>query len=355
VIPLDALDADQIADVADAPPPPIAPGTARVDLGSALDLYKTWPKPTVIMSDGAYGVSGFPGDPPTPRDLGAWYEPHIEAWAKFALPSTTLWFWNTEVGWANVHPVLEKHGWVYRACHTWDKGIAHVAGNVNGNTIRRFPIVTEVCAQYVRDVRLASAGGEELSLKVWLRTEWQRSGLILNRTNEAAGVKNAATRKYFTQDHLWYFPPPAMIERLAAYATEHGKPTDWPYFSIDGKKAITAAEWDLLRAKWHHVHGITNVWSEPANRGAERVRDGDGQVVHANQKPLRLMDMTINAASDPGDVVWEPFGGLCSAVLSAGLLGRHGYAAEILPDFHEVAAMRVAAAMDHASDQDEAA
>ena len=326
-----------------APDTPL--GTARVDLGSALDLYAAWPKPTVIVSDGAYGVAGFPGDPPTPRGLGVWYEPHIEAWARFALPSTTLWFWNTEVGWANVHPILEKHGWVYRACHTWDKGVAHVAGNVNGDTIRRFPTVTEVCVQYVRDVRLPLAGGAELPLKEWLRAEWKRTGLPLSLTNEAAGVKNAATRKYFTADHLWYFPPPEVIPLLAAYATAHGQPSGWPYFSIDGQHAISSDEWKRLRAKWNHVHGVTNVWREPANRGAERVRGADGQFVHTNQKPLHLMDLIIGASSDPGDIVWEPFGGLCSAALSAGLLGRHGYAAEILPDFQAVALIRLEAAL----------
>lgn len=33
--------------------------------------------------------------------------------------------------------------------------------------------------------------------------EWQRAGLPLYKANEACGVKNAATRKYLTQDWLW--------------------------------------------------------------------------------------------------------------------------------------------------------
>ena len=41
----------------------------------------------------------------------------------------------------------------------------------------------------------------------WMRHEWQRSGLPLKRANEACGVRNAATRKYLTQDWLWYWPP----------------------------------------------------------------------------------------------------------------------------------------------------
>jgi len=103
--------------------------------GDALDAYATWPTPATIVSDGAYGIGGFPGDPRTPEGLAEWYEAHVEAWSKHAHPSSTLWFWNTEIGCATVHPVLVKHGWEYVETVIWDKGIAHIAGNVNGETI----------------------------------------------------------------------------------------------------------------------------------------------------------------------------------------------------------------------------
>ena len=61
------------------------PGTAHLNLADALTRYETWPAPTAIVSDGAYGVGGFPGDPPTPAGLAEWYAPHAAAWAKFAL------------------------------------------------------------------------------------------------------------------------------------------------------------------------------------------------------------------------------------------------------------------------------
>lgn len=225
------------------PVPTTIVGDVQVELADALDRYADWPAPTVIVSDGAYGVAGFPGDPPTPDGLAAWYEPHIAAWSRHATPQTTLWFWGTEIGWATVHPSLRRHGWAYRACHTWDKGVAHVAGNVNSKTIRRFPVVTEVCVQYVRDVQLLTGDGQTLTMQRWLRQEWLRTGLPLSRTNEACGVKNAATRKYFTADHLWYFPPPELMEKLADYANRHGKPTQHPYFSFDGQSALTAERW----------------------------------------------------------------------------------------------------------------
>src|SRR5215470_11716960 len=74
--------------------------------GDALNAYRDWPAPATIVSDGAYGVRGFHGDTIGPEALPRWYRPHIAAWAAAAGPATTLWFWNTELGWASVHPVL---------------------------------------------------------------------------------------------------------------------------------------------------------------------------------------------------------------------------------------------------------
>jgi hypothetical protein len=316
-------------------------GGVQIELADAIDRYAEWPAPTTIVVDGPYGVGGFPGDPPTPEGLDEWYAPHAAAWAKHALPATSLWFWGTEISWAKVHPVLDLHGWEYRSAHVWDKGIGHIAGNVNGNTIRRFPVVTEVCVHYTRRVELRTGDGELLPMMQWLRKEWQRSHLPLYKTNEACGVKNAATRKYFTQDHLWYFPPPEMMERLAFYARRHGKPTRHPYFSLDGKTQLTAGQWAKMRSKWHHVHGITNVWSEPPVRGVERLKNEKAKCIHANQKPLRLIDLTIRATTDPDDVVWEPFGGLCSAAITARRSNRRCYSAEIDPEIYAAATERL--------------
>lgn len=319
---------------------------ARASLvqGDALEHYAGWPTPTVIVSDGAYGVGGFAGDPREATGLPSWYEPHIAAWSRYAAPSTTLWLWGTEISWATVHPSLERHGWEYRALHVWDKGPGHIAGNANSKTLRKFPIVTEVCAQYVRLVRF-SVGTESLTVKEWLRREWERSGLPLSLANEACGVRNAATRKYFTRCHLWYFPPPEAFDKIASFVNRRGDPAGRPYFSADGERALTGDEWAALRAKFRCEVGVTNVWREPAVRDKERFKDRESRAVHSNQKPLKLMERIIRASSDPGDVVWEPFGGLCSAAVAALRLGRSCFSAEIDPTFFALAERRVAEVM----------
>ncbi len=316
--------------------------TIRVDLGDALAHYASWPSPTVIVVDGPYGVAGFPGDPPTPDCLPEWYAPHIAEWSRLSLPSTTLWFWGTEVGWASVHPVLKVHGWRYETAQVWDKGSGHIAGNVNGKTLRRFPVVTEACVRYTRELLLRTDKDQQMPVKEWLRYEWRRAGLSLSEANEACGVKNAATRKYFTQDHLWYFPPPEMMERLSRYAEKHGHLTRRPYFSLDGRKRLSADAWAQLRPKWNYRHGVTNVWREPALRGPERLKHhATLKCLHTNQKPLRLIELIVASSSEERDVVWEPFGGLCSAAVASFRLNRHCYSAEISPEYHAVALKRV--------------
>jgi len=320
--------------------------------GNVLEAYPTWPTPTTIISDGAYGVRGFHGDTTGPEELADWYRPHIEAWSAAAHPATTLWFWNTEVGWANVHPLLVAHGWDYVQTVTWDKGLAHIAGNVNGLTIRRFPVVSEICVLYQRRFAVDTPSGA-MPVQKWLRHEWQRAGIPLNRANEACGVKNAATRKYLTQDWMWYWPPGEMVERLADYANAHAATDGWPYFSLDGREPVTGKEWDTLRYRWNHQHGLTNVWQRgplhdnerlkgTLRRAAPRVyKPTSGSSAHLNQKPLEFMERIVKATTDPGDLVWEPFGGLASGSVASLALGRNARVAEMDDHFAEIGRERL--------------
>jgi hypothetical protein len=310
--------------------------------GDVLDHYAAWPAPAVIISDGAYGVTGFPGDPASPDELPAWYTPHLAAWSRAALPNATLWFWGTEIGWATMHPQLVASGWLYRGLNVWDKGLAHVAGNTNTLTLRRFPVSTEVCAHYVREVK---PGG--VPMQRWIRQEWTRTGLTAVRADAACGVGEAASRKYLARGGQWYCPPPAMLAKLAAFANAYGDPAGRPYFEIEPGAPTSGPELEALftryRAKFHCPAGWTNVWNLGAVRASERLRDVAGDIAHGNQKPLGLMEVLLRASSDEGDVVWEPFGGLCTATVAASLLRRHGFAAELLPDVHEVARRRLRA------------
>lgn len=320
--------------------------------GDVRQAYADWPTPATIISDGAYGVRGFHGDTVDSTDLADWYREHIKAWSTASRPGTTLWFWGTEVGWATVHPELDRQGWDYVQTIIWNKGLAHIAGNVNGKTIRQFPVVTEVCVLYQRRFEVETENCT-LGVQEWLRHEWRRSGLPLYLSNEACGVKNAATRKYLTKDWLWYFPPGEMVARMAAYCNENGFESGRPYFSLNGERSVTAIEWDRMRYPWTHRHGLTNVWSRPPLHDGERLKGSlrrsaprtykptRASATHLNQKPLEFMERLVYATTREGDVVWEPFGGLASGSVAAVALGRKAYVAERDPHFAGIARERL--------------
>lgn len=314
-------------------------GLLDVSCDNSINLYQKWDTPTVIVSDGPYGVKGFPGDLPSASGLDEWYAPHIIQWSRFATPLTTLWFWNTEQGWAKVHPVLERNGWKYVSCCVWDKGMSHIAGNVNTKTIRHLPVVTEICAQYVKEPFFRS-NGKSLSMQEWLRQEWTRTGLPFSKTNEACEVKNAATRKYFTKCHLWYMPPADSFGKIVAYANTYGKTSGKPYFSLDGNKPLTSNDWEKMRAKFYCPLGMTNVWSVPQLRNAERIKINQ-KSIHLNQKPLELITRIIEMSSDKNDVIWDPFAGLCTTAVASHYLSRRCYCAEINPDYYHYGLERI--------------
>jgi site-specific DNA-methyltransferase (adenine-specific) len=127
----------------------------------------------------------------------------------------------------------------------------------------------------------------------------------------------------------------------------------WPYYSLDGERPVTAAAWDALRYRWQHAHGVTNVWSRRPLHDTERLKGTlrraaprvysptAASSAHLNQKPLEFMERLIAAVTQPGDVVWEPFGGLCSASVAAVGLGRRAFTAETDPAFADLAAERL--------------
>ncbi len=234
---------------------------------------------------------------------------------------------------------IKKYGWSYVSCCVWDKGLGHIAGNSNTKTIRHLPIVTEVCVQYVK-LPFFYIKDKKLSMKEWLRYEWERTGLTFSKTNEACGVKNAATRKYFTKCHLWYMPPSDAFEKISNYANCYGRKEGRPYFSINGITPLSKEEWELMRSKFYCPMGTTNVWQLPQLKDKERIKINN-KAVHLNQKPLILIKKIIEMSSDINDIVWDPFAGLFTSAIASYELERICYSAEISKDVYACGIDRV--------------
>lgn len=180
-----------------------------------------------------------------------------------------------------------------------------------------------------------------VSVQDWMRAEWRRSGLPLYKSNEACGVRNAATRKFLAKDDVWYFPPAKAIMKLAEYANTYGDKTDIPYFSLDRKDPLKEEEWSGLRAKWNHIHGVTNVWHVSALHGSERLKASSGKALHYNQKPMEIIEYLVRTSTDEGDVVWDPFAGLATTAVCCMETGRRCFCAEISSETFDHAIHRI--------------
>jgi site-specific DNA-methyltransferase (adenine-specific) len=66
--------------------------------------------------------------------------------------------------------------------------------------------------------------------------------------------------------------------------------------------------------------------------------------LHGSQKPLEFIDLLIRTSTEPGDVVWEPFGGLCPGAIASYHLQRRYFAAEVIPEFYVGAVERLISA-----------
>ncbi|MGU3467082.1 site-specific DNA-methyltransferase [Methylobacterium sp. C33D] len=84
-------------------------------------------------------------------------------------------------------------------------------------------------------------------------------------------------------------------------------------------------------------------WFIPLCTGEERLKDAEGRKVHPTQKPEALLARTLLAATNPGDVVLDPFFGTGTTGAVAKRLGRRFIGIEREATYAEAARDRIAA------------
>ncbi len=92
--------------------------------------------------------------------------------------------------------------------------------------------------------------------------------------------------------------------------------------------------WNFLSQKEMH-----NFIETPICMGKERLKDPK----HPTQKPLRVLRHLITIASNPGDVVYDPFMGVGSAGVAALELERRFIGTELEADYFHAAQKRITA------------
>ncbi|WP_454657879.1 DNA methyltransferase [Bosea beijingensis] len=84
-------------------------------------------------------------------------------------------------------------------------------------------------------------------------------------------------------------------------------------------------------------------WYLPLCTGDERLKDDNGAKVHPTQKPEALLARVLLSASNPGDVILDPFFGTGTTGAVAKALGRHFIGLERDPVYAKAARERIAA------------
>lgn len=117
-------------------------------------------------------------------------------------------------------------------------------------------------------------------------------------------------------------------------------------WSIDNKGAIPE---NLLISAWpfrkevvdtEEVHNILAISNTSSNDEYSRRCRKFERHKHPARFPLELPSFFINFLTEPGDVVFDPFGGSCSTGKAAEDLGRRWFTCEIDPYYVETALLR---------------
>ena len=88
---------------------------------------------------------------------------------------------------------------------------------------------------------------------------------------------------------------------------------------------------------------VRSDWYLPICTGAERLKDEAGRKLHPTQKPETLLSRILLSATNPGDVVLDPFFGTGTTGAAARRLGRHFIGAERDETYAKGARARIAA------------
>ena len=98
---------------------------------------------------------------------------------------------------------------------------------------------------------------------------------------------------------------------------------------LDGRGALPATFMSLAPGShhpdvWHDVNRMLTLNTEQSRRA---------QVMHVCPLQFDIVDRLITRYSNPGDLVYDPFGGLFTVPVRALALGRHGRAVELNPGY----------------------
>ncbi len=205
-------------------------------------------------------------------------------------------------------PYLKGMGLELRQQIILDKGMRAVSGRAT-RKYKIFPNVTESILFIVKD--------NKKFVKPFLKTKQKELGLSAKQINEALGVKSNGGGMwsiYTGKNVCEQFPTESLWNKLSEIL----------HFDIPYKTVAQTFNPQL---------GYTDVWTDIDFYEEKRF--------HPTQKPLKLIRRLIEASSNEGDIILDPFSGAGSTQISCIQLKRHYIAIELDETYYNTALKRI--------------
>ena len=205
-------------------------------------------------------------------------------------------------------PHLEDMGLELRQQIILDKGMRAVSGRAT-KKYKIFPNVTESILFIIKD--------NKQFVKPFLKERQKALGLTAKQINEALGVKSNGGGMwsiYTGKNVCEQFPTEELWNKLSSILD-----FEMPY----NKVAQT----------FNAQLGYTDVWTD--------IDFYKEKHLHPTQKPLKLIRRLIEASSNEGDIVLDPFSGAGSTQLSSIQLKRHYIGIELEEGYYKIGLDRI--------------
>ena len=93
--------------------------------------------------------------------------------------------------------------------------------------------------------------------------------------------------------------------------------------------------------KYNNGKQLRDIWEFSICQGVERIKGENGRAAHPTQKPLELFKRLIEMASNPRDIILDPFIGTGTTAIASLSLNRKWIGIENNPNYVEIAKKRI--------------
>jgi len=244
----------------------------------------------------------------------------------------TLWFFHMSFeALVEIHTRLIKQtSFRHKQLIIINKGIGSVAGRCNTEVLRSFPRATEYLQFYTfEDVtgakRLSDTYAKKNPMAEYLREEFNKAGVSERELAKLFPSKTGGFTGCVCNWLLGYnFPLKEQYEKMKKYLNNEYLRKEYE----DIRK-----EYEDQRYTFDLPLNVTDVWN--INFYKDWV---DG---HLTVKPIGLIRRIINAASNKGDIILDPFLGSGTTAVVCRLLNRNYIGIEISEEYCKIAEARL--------------